>query len=425
MSMYVDANNKTVEKNNDAIKSAVIKQSNISDHIVRLIVQSNYYPNDYNVAKNDETNRKALKNMVENHHFTGIIFDNYIITDLNSIQSKQNIYMMRNGKRILLEKVGYDENTSVAVFKINAKINIKYNKFASPKLGDNIKIMGSNSVFGAMVSQSISNTAFLIDRKLPQHIYGGAVVNNKNELLGMIISNKEEYQQKAIAINALKNIISQIIKYGRVIKAFHGMQIENGIIISVEKNSPAQAAGLTEGFIIKKVNDKLVSKNADLDKYKPGEILKINFEFTDHNGIKHAPETRLVLSENVSLSEPITNYHIKLDAYVFMNGNNSAYLQGIENTPQELQEYAMKSVQKLPRMFNKYKTEAEMLSGILVLDTENNSVLKYGDIIKLINHEPATMLRLHSNYTSLRTKQRNTLTLSVIRNGKLIQIPIK
>jgi S1-C subfamily serine protease len=86
----------------------------------------------------------------------------------------------------------------------------------------------------------------------------------------------------SISINSAKEIANMLIREGRVRKAylginmqdinlhqrvinFHHLKNKKGIfVISVEKNSPAEKAGLRDGDIIVKFNDHMVNSGDEL-----------------------------------------------------------------------------------------------------------------------------------------------------------------
>jgi S1-C subfamily serine protease len=115
---------------------------------------------------------------------------------------------------------------------------------------------------------------------------GGPLVNTRGEVIGVNTAVIPQAQGIcfAISINTAKFIAAQLIKDGKVkrsyigvagqnlkihrrIVRFHKLQSESGVfVISVEKNSPAERAGLMEGDIILSYKGKNISSIDDLHK---------------------------------------------------------------------------------------------------------------------------------------------------------------
>ncbi len=129
---------------------------------------------------------------------------------------------------------------------------------------------------------------------------GGALVNLDGEVIGInsaILSRSGGSNGIgfAIPINLAKKVMNDLIKEGRVIRAWLGVSIQelnqdlseslglddiDGILISdVVEDSPAESAKLKEGDVIIKVNDDNVHKPSELQinisSRSPGESVKL------------------------------------------------------------------------------------------------------------------------------------------------------
>ena len=111
---------------------------------------------------------------------------------------------------------------------------------------------------------------------------GGPLVNVDGEVVGIntAIIARAQGIGFAIPINLAKNVISQLMKTGKVERSWFGveamdltpdkiselkLQVDHGAYVTmVEKGSPAQKAGIEKGDVIIEYNGKKVEKTLDL-----------------------------------------------------------------------------------------------------------------------------------------------------------------
>ncbi|QEK38000.1 hypothetical protein FZC35_01225 [Candidatus Cytomitobacter indipagum] len=419
------------------------KDGIISDYVAHIVARSNYYPNEYDASKNDPMKKQTIVNISKDSYFSGIIMGNHLITDFKNIKNKKEVFLLCNQEKISLTLVGHDQDASIAVFEIDknnsqheCKLQTKdifksnYVKNTSKRIvGSDVMIFTFQDLFSSIISKN-ENEFFVIDRSLPKYSHGGIVSSKNGKILGMIISNESEnkYQSRVISLDILRKFTNQIIKYGRVIKGYHGLSVHNGIIDLVEKDSPVNAINLIEGLKVKKIGNTTVENDPNfqnLEKYVPDDIVEINFVASGPNGDQSDYSAKFVVSEKVNIIENITGYNTKLDAYVFFSkldkGRNEIYAQNIRSLSEELKEIALKSI-SLSKSANNSAYEL----GVMVVDVNNDtSQFKKGDIIRFIDNRPASILSLHSEYGLLKDKKKSSLALSIIRKNKTIQIIIK
>ncbi len=254
-----------------------------------------------------------------------IISDNgYVVTNNHVIKNADKIEVTLNDKRkYTAELVGADPSTDIAVLKID-EINLPYIIFGNSdeiKVGEWVLAVGNpfnlySTVTAGIVSAKgrsihvIENDpesgnfpieSFIqTDAAVNPGNSGGALVNINGELVGIntaIASNNGAYQGYAFAIpvNVVKKVVSDIIEYGEVQRAYLGVSIAdidanfakrmnlktlNGIYIhDVLPDGAAESAGLKPNDIIIKINDKEINKvsefQEELSKYKPGDKTEV------------------------------------------------------------------------------------------------------------------------------------------------------
>lgn len=254
-----------------------------------------------------------------------IITDNgYIVTNNHVIKNADKIEVTLNDKRTYTAQlIGADPSTDLAVLKIDEK-NLPFIIFGNSddlKVGEwvlavgnpfnlystvtagiisakgrNIHVIENNPESGNFPIESFIQT----DAAVNPGNSGGALVNIHGELVGIntaIASNNGAYQGYAFAIpvNVVKKVVSDIIEFGTVQRAYLGVSITdidanfakekniqtlNGIYVhDVLPGGAAEEAGIRPGDIITKINDKEVSKISELQeqlsKYRPGDKIKV------------------------------------------------------------------------------------------------------------------------------------------------------
>lgn len=260
-----------------------------------------------------------------------IISDNgYIVTNNHVIKNADKIEVTMNDKRkYVAQLVGTDPATDLAVLKIDEK-NLPFIVFGNSddiKIGEWVLAVGNpfnlySTVTAGIVSAKgrsihvIENNpesgtfpieSFIqTDAAVNPGNSGGALVNINGELIGIntaIASNNGAYQGYAFAIpvNVVKKVVSDIIEYGTVQRAYLGVSIMdiddnfakanhikvlNGVYVhDVLPGGAAEESGIQRGDVITKVNDKSVGKISEfqeqLSKYRPGDKVKITLVRND------------------------------------------------------------------------------------------------------------------------------------------------
>ncbi|MDH4233518.1 MAG: DegQ family serine endoprotease [Gallionella sp.] len=236
--------------------------------------------------------------------------DGYIMTNAHVVDSADKITVRLTDKREFRAKViGADKRTDVALLKIEAtglpKINVgDPNKL---KVGEWVVAIGSPFGFDSSVTAGIVSAK---GRSLPQDNFvpfiqtdvainpgnsGGPLFNMNGEVVGI---NSQIYTRSggsmglsfAIPIDVATQVVDQLRSSGKVTRGRIGVAIQEltrelaesfglskpagALISSVEKNGPADKAGIEVSDVIVKFDGKPVNSSSDLPRVvaatKPG-----------------------------------------------------------------------------------------------------------------------------------------------------------
>jgi serine protease Do len=238
-----------------------------------------------------------------------------ILTNAHVVDGADEVTVKLTDKREFKAKVvGLDKLTDVAVLRINAG-NLPVVRLGDPsrtRVGEWVLAIGSpfgfeNSVTAGIVSaksRSLASDSYVpfiqTDVAVNPGNSGGPLLNLDGEVIGInsqIYSRSGGYQgvSFAIPINVALNVQEQLLQHGKVRHGRLGVAIQEvsqslaesfglkssagALVSSVEKGSPAAAAGLEAGDIILKLNDTEIGRSSDLpplvSAIKPGTQVKL------------------------------------------------------------------------------------------------------------------------------------------------------
>ena len=234
---------------------------------------------------------------------SGILIDGagYIATNNHVVEDAQSIYVdLADGSTFPANIAGTDSLSDLAVIKIDAA-DLPYAYWgdsSSLSLGEWVLAIGNALGEGIIATQGIVSRLNVSVNVEGNTLYGliqttaainpgnsgGPLVNMAGEVIGItsvkIIASEVEGMGFAISSDEAKPIIEDLIHYGHVtypwlgvgsrtvtpsLAAARDLYVDEGALIEeVFADDPADAAGLREGDIIIRFEDKEISNVADL-----------------------------------------------------------------------------------------------------------------------------------------------------------------
>lgn len=226
--------------------------------------------------------------------------DGIILTNAHVVADADEVIVKLTDKREFKAKVkGLDKLSDVAVLKIDAS-NLPVVKIGDPaqaRVGEWVVAIGSPFGFESSVTAGIISAK---SRSLPDEGYvpflqtdvavnpgnsGGPLFNLRGEVIGInsqIYTRSGGYQglSFAIPIDVAMKVEGELLDKGKVSRGRLGVMIQEvnqqladtfglekptgALVSSVERNGPAEKAGLESGDVILKFNGKEISRSAEL-----------------------------------------------------------------------------------------------------------------------------------------------------------------
>lgn len=251
---------------------------------------------------------------------SGVIIskDGYIVTNNHVVESADEILvtMLDDDQEFEAKLIGSDPKTDIAIIKIEKK-NLEPIKFGdSSKLleGDVVFAIGNPFGVGGTITQGIISALNKSNLGLNQYENfiqtdasinpgnsGGALVDSRGALIGInsaILSQSGGNNGVGFAIpsNMVRDIAKKLIEDGKIERGFIGVYIANltkdqkelyksqygALITNVEKDKPADKAGIKRGDLIIKVDGVDIKSANDLKNEigakKPNTKIKIVYE---------------------------------------------------------------------------------------------------------------------------------------------------
>lgn len=236
---------------------------------------------------------------------SGFIVDRagYIVTNAHVVDDSSRITVkLDSGEEFTARVVGTDDQTDIAVLKIDAGRDLPAVKFGDSdkaEVGDWVLAIGSpfglaKTVTAGIISQKQRETPYAsafqrfiqTDAAINRGNSGGPLVNTDGEVIGVnsqIATSTGDYNGIGFALPArvTENVIAQIIKNGKVRRGYlgayldsvkvefakvYGLKEAKGAIITDirDPGSPAAMAGLKVGDVIVDFNGQQVASAQDL-----------------------------------------------------------------------------------------------------------------------------------------------------------------
>ena len=239
--------------------------------------------------------------------------DGFILTNSHVVHHATRIIVkLSDGREHSAELVGDDPETDLAVIRIDAPrlTHVRLADSESLRVGQIAIAIGNPLGFQASVTAGVisalgrsmySQSGRLIDNIIQTDAAlnpgnsGGPLVNSAGEVIGVNTAMIRPAQGIcfAIASNTAKLVAGWLIRDGRIRRSyigvagqnvplhrrvirFYNLPLETGVLVaSVEKESPAQRAGLREGDIIVAFNERPIGTIHDLHKMLVSEQIGV------------------------------------------------------------------------------------------------------------------------------------------------------
>ena len=371
---------------------------------------------------------------------SGVIIsaDGYILTNNHVVKSADEIKVILYDKREFKGKiVGTDPRTDLAVVKIQAKDvpTVKIGDSGKLKTGDVVLAIGNPFGLNQTITMGIvsavgrSNIGLAdfedfiqTDAAINPGNSGGALVNTNGELVGIntaIFSTSGGYMGIGFAIpsDMARSVMDSIIKHGKVIRGWLGVSIQNltpelakslgmketagALVGGVEKDSPADKAGMKRGDLIIQFGGKKVEDPTGLRNMVAGSAPGTKAEI---KVVRDQKEQALT----VTLGEFQEKKTAKKIDY-----NNA--LKGI-------------TVQELTPSLRDRMGIPENVNGVIIANISEDSpaqeALQMHDVIMEVNRKAITNF---SDYDQAVSKigEKDSVLLLIYRDGASIYITIK
>src|SRR5215204_328174 len=325
---------------------------------------------------------------------SGFIVDKsgYILTNFHVVEDSSRITVqLHSGEEFLAKIVGADEETDLAVLKIEAGRELPFVRLGDSEkaqVGDWVLAIGSpfglsQTVTAGIVSQVKRETPFTFqfpkkfiqtDAAINRGNSGGPLVNMDAEVIGVnsqIATSTGDYNGIgfALPINDAALVYRQILQNGKVRRGYLGVSLDSvkaefakvyglteakgAIILNIsDKKSAAALAGLLAGDVIVEYNGQKVESAADLI----GKVSSTTPEETVNLVFMREAGTRLERkTTTIKLSERPSNNKI-------LDDNNSRRPLGPQR--ENLKPFGLTLLELTPALVTTYKVELNR--GLLV-----------------------------------------------------------
>lgn len=397
---------------------------NISVEAVRLTKLDELIPNIQN-----NTTKVPVKSYAVG---SGVIFDaakGLIITNAHVIQHEKIIVItLKDGRRYLAKMLAKDDDYDIAILQIHAAhlASLSFANSDDVQVGDFVTAIGSPYGLSQTVTSGVVSA---INRSHPQiegyqsfiqtdapinpGNSGGALVNMQGQLIGINTAMVAPSDGNigigfSIPSNMVKNVIEQLLKYGKVERGVLGVIVQN-ITPSLEE---AMHLNTTQGALISQVLPNTPAAAAQL---KPQDVITQ----IDQRKIQNADQLRNTLG----LIRPGT-----LITLTVIRDHNTLQLKATVGDPKKIKE------KKTPyfsgvRMqdLNEMEPDGARLKGLLVTAISDNSEaalagLKLGDVITTIDQSPIAHI---TDLEKIIGQNKKPLLLTVKRDDSNLYLVIR
>ena len=264
--------------------------------------------------------------------------DGFVLTNSHVVHAASSITVnLPDGREYPAQVTGDDPDTDLAVIRIDAPqlTHVRLADSENLRVGQVVIAIGNPLGFQASVTAGVisalgrsmhAQSGRLIDNIIQTDAAlnpgnsGGPLVNSAGEVVGVNTAMIRPAQGIcfAIASNTAKLVAGWLIRDGRIrrgyvgvagqnvpihrrIVRFYGLPLETGVlVVSVDKKSPAERAGLREGDLVVAFNDQPIGSLHHLHKILVGEQIGVSAKLTV---IRHTEKLELSILPAESRSE--------------------------------------------------------------------------------------------------------------------------
>ena len=361
--------------------------------------------------------------------------DGYILTNSHMVDGATQVRVKLTDKREFDAKVvGADPKSDLAVLKVNATglPAVIIGDSSKAEVGDLVLAIGNPFDLGQTVTMGIVSALgrkglgiedyenfIQTDAAVNPGNSGGALVNTRGELIGIntaILSETGGNQGIGFAIpsNMARSIMNEIKDHGQVTRGYLGVFLQDlddpklasnfgakdskgALVADVEKNSPADNAGIERGDIIREINGSPID-DRDTLKLKvgeaaPGSTLSVKV-------LRNGSEKTLSVKVGTLENKTAAIVESPLDT-------NSSSKLGV-------------SIQDLTPQVARQLNLGPTSSGVVVVQVQPNSPaaeagIQQGDIIEEVNRKP---VKSTSDFRNALGQSSKSVLLLIQRDGK-------
>lgn len=235
---------------------------------------------------------------------TGFIIssDGYILTNNHVVNGADDVMVkLSDGREVKGEIKGVDEKVDLALIKINEKDQFPFAELGDSdtlEVGEWVMAIGNPfglshtvtagiiSAKGRVIGSGPYDDFIQTDASINPGNSGGPLFSSDGRVIGIntaIISGGGGGIGFAIPISMAKTIVSQLRESGKVTRGYLGVRFQpltadlaksfglesdkGALIASVEKDAPAEKAGLMAGDVILEYDGKQITEGSELPRY--------------------------------------------------------------------------------------------------------------------------------------------------------------
>ena len=275
-------------------------------------------------SRNGNEVQKSLRRVPEGSA-VAILPGGFLVTNAHVLGNASKVDIRLNDGRLVLGKiVGRDKFTDIALLKTAKQFQVP-NIGLNPKIASRVCAIGNQFGLGLSVTCGVisaihrTGTGFnpiedfiQTDASINPGGSGGALINDKGDLLGIVSAIFTKNSDSNIGVNFATSIemvlrvVKDLKKFGRVKRGKSGIRVfplnreqrrnyTGAVIGYVKENSAADKAGLKAKDIIVKIGKRLINRHTDVSsafhKFYPGDEVLVEYVRLDKVG-----KTVIVLS---------------------------------------------------------------------------------------------------------------------------------